>query len=41
MAWNMYISGKNIELVKDKKIVQEWKTTEWPKATNRQSSHCP
>jgi activator of HSP90 ATPase len=29
-AWNRYISGKNIELVKNKKIVQEWKTTEWP-----------
>jgi activator of HSP90 ATPase len=29
-AWDRYISGKNIELVKDKKIVQEWKTTEWP-----------
>lgn len=29
-AWNGYISGKNIELVKDKKIVQEWETTEWP-----------
>jgi activator of HSP90 ATPase len=29
-AWDGYISGKNIELVKDKKIVQEWKTTEWP-----------
>jgi activator of HSP90 ATPase len=30
-AWDGYISGKNIRLVKDKKIVQEWKTTEWPK----------
>jgi activator of HSP90 ATPase len=29
-AWDGYISGKNIELVKDKQIVQEWKTTEWP-----------
>jgi uncharacterized protein YndB with AHSA1/START domain len=29
MAWDGYISGKNIELVKGKKIVQEW-TTEWP-----------
>jgi activator of HSP90 ATPase len=29
-AWDGYISGKNIELVKGKKIVQEWKTTEWP-----------
>jgi activator of HSP90 ATPase len=29
-AWNKYISGKNVELVKGKKIVQEWKTSEWP-----------
>ncbi len=30
-AWDGYISGKNLELVKGKKIVQEWTTTEWPK----------
>jgi activator of HSP90 ATPase len=30
-AWNGYISGKNVELEKGKKIVQEWKTTEWPR----------
>lgn len=29
-AWDKYISGKNIRLVKDKLIVQEWKTSEWP-----------
>lgn len=29
-AWDGYISGKNIELEQGKKIVQEWKTTEWP-----------
>jgi activator of HSP90 ATPase len=29
-AWNKYISGKNVKLVKDKVIVQEWKTSEWP-----------
>ncbi len=29
-AWSKYISGKNIKLVKDKMIVQEWKTSEWP-----------
>ena len=29
-AGDGYISGKNLELVKGKKIVQEWKTTEWP-----------
>jgi uncharacterized protein YndB with AHSA1/START domain len=25
-----YISGTNLELVRGRKIVQEWKTTEWP-----------
>ena len=30
-AWDGYISGKNLELEKGKKIVQEWITTEWPK----------
>jgi uncharacterized protein YndB with AHSA1/START domain len=29
-AWDGYIVGKNLELVNGKKIVQEWKTTEWP-----------
>jgi len=29
-AWDGYITGKNLELVKNKKIVQEWMTTEWP-----------
>lgn len=29
-AWEGYISGKNLKLVKGKKIVQEWSTTEWP-----------
>jgi activator of HSP90 ATPase len=29
-AWEGYITGKNLELVKGRKIVQEWKTTEWP-----------
>ena len=29
-AWEGYITGRNLELVKGKKIVQEWKTTEWP-----------
>jgi activator of HSP90 ATPase len=29
-AWDGYIMGKNLELVKGKKIVQEWITTEWP-----------
>jgi uncharacterized protein YndB with AHSA1/START domain len=30
-AWDGYISGKNLELVKGEKIVQEWVTTEWLK----------
>ena len=29
-AWDGYITGKNLEIKKGKKIVQEWKTTEWP-----------
>lgn len=34
-AWDGYISGTNLELVKNKKIVQEWETTEWPKGYPR------
>jgi activator of HSP90 ATPase len=29
-AWDGYIFGKNLQLVRGKKIVQEWSTTEWP-----------
>lgn len=29
-AWDGYIFGKNLELEKGKRIVQEWVTTEWP-----------
>lgn len=29
-SWDGYISGKNLDLEKGKKIVQEWITTEWP-----------
>ena len=29
-AWDGYIFGKNLELARGKKIVQEWSTTEWP-----------
>ena len=29
-SWDGYISGKNLELEKGKRIVQEWVTTEWP-----------
>ena len=35
-AWDGYISGKNIELVEDEKIVQKWRTTEF-KATDSDS----
>lgn len=30
-AYGDYISGKNIELVKDKRIVQNWRASDWPK----------
>lgn len=30
-AWDGYITGKNLKLVNGKKIVQEWKTTDWTK----------
>ena len=29
-AWNGYISGKTIELVPFRRIVQQWRTTEFP-----------
>jgi activator of HSP90 ATPase len=29
-AWDGYIFGKNLELKRGKKLVQEWQTTEWP-----------
>jgi activator of HSP90 ATPase len=29
-AWDGYITGRNLELVKPKRIVQEWTTSEWP-----------
>ena len=29
-AWDGYIFGKNLELEKGKRILQEWKTTDWP-----------
>ena len=32
-SWGGYIFGKVVELVKDKKVVLEWKTTEWPENT--------
>ena len=30
MAYDDYIAGKNIELVLDKKIVQDWRAVDWP-----------
>jgi activator of HSP90 ATPase len=30
-AYDGYIEGTNLELFKGKKIVQSWRTTEWPK----------
>lgn len=30
IAWDGYISGKTTELKTDKKIVQKWRTTEFP-----------
>ena len=29
-AWDGYISGVNRELLKGRRIVQDWQTTEWP-----------
>ena len=29
-AWDGYISGVNREVVKGKRLVQDWRTTEWP-----------
>jgi len=29
-AWDGYISGRNLELKKGERIVQEWSTTDWP-----------
>jgi len=29
-AWDGYITGRFVELDRGKKVVQEWKTTEWP-----------
>jgi uncharacterized protein YndB with AHSA1/START domain len=30
MAYDNYITGKNVELVPDKKIVQDWRAVDWP-----------
>jgi activator of HSP90 ATPase len=31
-AWDGYIIGRNLRLERGKRIVQQWKTTEWPKS---------
>lgn len=28
-AWDKYITGKNLKIVKGKKLIQEWRTTDW------------
>lgn len=30
-AWDGYITGKNIELIKDKRIIQAWRSSEFAK----------
>lgn len=30
-AWNKNLEGENLELVKDKRIVQSWRASHWPK----------
>jgi activator of HSP90 ATPase len=30
-AWDGYISGTNVKLENGRRIIQEWRTTEWPK----------
>ena len=29
-AWDGYITGKNVKLENGRRIIQEWKTSEWP-----------
>jgi activator of HSP90 ATPase len=29
-AWDGYLTGTNLELEKDKKIVQDWRASDWP-----------
>jgi activator of HSP90 ATPase len=30
MAYDDYIAGKNVELIPDQKIVQDWRAVDWP-----------
>lgn len=30
-AWDGYVSGKNLKLQKGERVIQEWKTIEWPR----------
>lgn len=32
-AYDGYITGENLEIVKDKKIVQRWRASDWPEGT--------
>ena len=32
-AWDGYITGTNLELVPDSKIVQDWRASDWPEGT--------
>jgi activator of HSP90 ATPase len=32
-VWDGYATGKNLELVPGKKIVQSWRVSEWPEGT--------
>lgn len=29
-VWGRYATGKNVELISDKKIVQTWRASDWP-----------
>ena len=32
--WNGYITGKTLELLKNRKIVQQWRTTDFPEGSD-------
>jgi activator of HSP90 ATPase len=37
-AWDGFISGKNLELVEGKKIVQAWRSSDWPQGVISQAT---
>lgn len=39
-AWDGYISGETIELVENKKVVQTWRTVEFPAEARIHVSKC-